>query len=355
MPHLRLRHAPGRIAAASLAIFAITCTSPITPGPAVVELVLASISPNTGSAIGGTDVTIRGSGFAAGTAITIGGRAATDVTVRSSDTITAKTPASPVSGAVDIVATVNGRTSTLAGGFRYDVAAGSAPTIKSMAAQGTRLRQPPLFADHGETIRVSAVVEDADTPAAQLRYDWHACGGTFTGSGAQVEWKAPTDVSSPTCTIELIVDDGSRITTGSVVVRLHDSEVEVGALALEFLTEFADSHIPAELAVRNFWTGCPGRADELKDVERNRRDYLHVSHEYGDATVTVAFGGMCKTKAADACVITPVEWRSTYLPTGQLEVATGISTISGVYRDSRWWLCDSSADGASTLGFWFTR
>jgi hypothetical protein len=64
---------------------------------------------------------------------------------------------------------------------------------------------------------------------------------------------------------------------------------------------------------------------------------------------------MCKTKTADACVITPVEWRSTYLPTGQLEVAAGISTISGVYRDSRWWLCDSSADGASTLGFWFMR
>jgi hypothetical protein len=253
--------------------------------------------------------------------------------------------------------TLNGRTGILTGGFRYEPAAANvAPIIRSITAQGSRLRQPVNFADYGETIQITAVVDDSDTPADQLGYQWQACGGVFIGVGRQVEWRAPTTAVSPaTCIVELIVDDGPNVVTSSVVVRLHDSAVEVGALALEFLTEFANSAIPAELTVRNFWNGCPGKADELKDVERNRRDYLHVSHTYGDAKVTVAFGGMCKTKTADACVITPVEWRSTYLPTGQLEVATGISTISGVYRDSRWWLCDSSADGASTLGFWFMR
>jgi len=354
VPDLRLRHALGRIAPAALAVLVTTCSSPINPGP-VVEVTIASVTPSTGSPTGGTEVTIRGSGFAVGAAITIGGLAAVDVNVRGSDLITAKTPASPVSGAVDIVATVNGRTATLAGGFRYEVVSGSAPTIKSIVAQGTRPRQPPLFADYGETIRLTAVVEDVDTPAAQLQYDWHACGGTVTGSGAQVDWKAPTGVSSPTCTIELIVDDGSRIATGSVVVRLHNSLEEIGTLVHNFLNDFADSTVPADIAVRNFSNSCPGKADELKDVERNRRDYIHISHTYGGSTITVAFGGMCKTKTADACAITPVEWRSTYIPTGQLEVATGISTISVVYRDSRWWLCDSSADGASTLGFWFMR
>ena len=34
--------------------------------------------------------------------------------------LTAKTPASAMAGAVDIAVTLNGRTGTLAGGFRYD-------------------------------------------------------------------------------------------------------------------------------------------------------------------------------------------------------------------------------------------
>jgi hypothetical protein len=52
-------------------------------------------------------------------------------------------------------------------------------------------------------------------------------------------------------------------------------------------------------------------------------------------------------------VITPVEWQSTVLATKAQETVKGTSTISGVYRDSRWWLCDSSFDGASTLGLHF--
>ena len=73
------------------------------------------------------------------------------------------------------------------------------------------------------------------------------------------------------------------------------------------------------------------------------------------ATATVAFGSMCRTKAADACVITPVEWRSTVLATQAVEIAKGTSIISGIYRDSRWWLCDSLYQGASSLGLHFMR
>jgi len=268
--------------------------------------------------------------------------------------ITAKTPSSTIAGAVDIAVLLNGRTGTLAGGFRYEVSTNTPPTIKSIVAQGKRLRQPANFGDYGETLSVTATVEDSQTSPANLTYQWHACGGTFTGTGSQVEWRTPASGALPsTCSVELIVSDGLRVVSGSVPVRLHNSAAEVAAFALEFLEEFADSTIPAELTVRNFWNSCPGKADELKDVENNRRDYRHVSHTYGAAKTTIAFGSMCKTKAADACVITPVEWRSTYIPTGELRVATGVSTISGVYRDTRWWLCDSLADGGSTLNSLF--
>jgi hypothetical protein len=288
----------------------------------------------------------------------VGGRPATDVTVRGADTIEARTPSSTIAGPVDVVVTLNGRTAVLAGGFRYEpIAPNTSPVIRSIAAQGRRLRQPPAYADYGETIQVTLVVEDAESTATQLTYGWQqTCSGTFTGTGPQVEWTAPAMGTLPSmCTIQVTITDGPHVVTSSIPVRVHNSVEEVGVLALEFLEEFAVSTIPAATTVRNFSSSCPGKADELKDVEENRRDYIHVSHTYGAAKVTVAFGGMCKTKTADACVITPVEWRSTLIRTGQLEVATGISTISGVYRDSRWWLCDSSADGVSTLGLWFSR
>ena len=191
-------------------------STPTKPGP-VVEFAVQSVSPGTGPATGGTELTIRGSGFATGATVTIGGRPATDVAVRGADMITAKTPASTIAGAVDIAVLVNGRTGTLAGGFRYEVATNTTPTIKSIVAQGKRVRQPANFGDYGETLTVTAVVEDAQTNPAALTYQWHACGGTFTGTGPQVEWKAPASGALPTtCTIELIVSDGPRVVTGSV-------------------------------------------------------------------------------------------------------------------------------------------
>jgi hypothetical protein len=356
VPDLRLRHAPGWAATAVIAVLATTC-SPTTPDP-VVELAISSVAPSTGPATGGTELTIRGAAFATGATISVGGRPATEVTVRGADTIAAKTPASSTAGPVDVVVTLNGRTAVLTGGFRYEPAGpNTAPVIRSIAAQGRRLRQPPAFADYGETIQITLVVEDAESPAAQLVYQWEQnCSGTFSGTGPQVDWTAPAGGTLPsTCNIQVTVTDGPHVLTRSITVRLHNSVVEVGALALEFLEEFANSTIPAETTVRNFSNSCPGKAAELKDVQDNRRDYIHVSHTYGPAKITVAFGGVCKMKTADACVITPVEWRSTYIPTKELKVASGISTISGIYSDSRWWLCDSLADGGSTLNSLFMR
>lgn len=344
----------------ALAVLATTCNSPTKPQP-VVELAINSVTPSAGSSVGGTDVTIRGVGFAAGATITIGGRAATDVTVRGSDVIAAKTPASSIAGPVDVVVTLNGRTSALTAGFRYEpTGPNTAPIIRSISAQGRRLRQPPTFADYGETIQITLVVEDAESSAAQLAYQWQQdCSGTFSAAVAQVEWTAPTAGTLPsTCNIQVTVTDGPHVLTRSIAIRLHNSVAEVGALVMEFLEEFADSTIPAERTVRNFSDSCPGKAAELKDVSSNRVTHKIHTHAYGPTAVTVAFGGVCRAKTADACAVTSVEWQSTRLappgpPPPREETVKGISTISGVYRDSRWWLCESSFDGTSSLGLHF--
>lgn len=348
-----MRHALDRAAAAAIAVLATTCSSPAKPGPVAVELAIHSVAPTAGPAAGGTEVTIRGTGFAAGAAITIGGRAATDVTVRGSDMVTAKTPVSAVAGPVDVAVTLNGRTQVLAGGFRYDPTAPNiAPVIQSITAQGRRPRQPASYADYGETIQITLVVTDAESAATQLGYQWRPCDGTIAGTGPQVEWTAPAIGSLPsTCTIEVTVTDGPHVLTRSIVVRLHNSIAEVTALAMEFLTEFADSKIQAATVVRNFSDSCKGKVDELEQVERNRRDYRILSHTYGTPSVTVGFGGVCpfRSRSADACFRMPAGWISTKVIDGSTEVVTGVSHVTGVYRNSEWWLCDSDYGSTSTV------
>ncbi len=339
----------------ALAVLAATCSSPTKPGPVDVELTIQSVSPAAGPASGGTELTIRGAGFATGATISIGGQPATDVTVRGADLIAAKTPLSTIAGPVDVVVALNGRTNSLAGGFRYEpTGPNTAPVIRSFTAQGTRSRQPAAFADYGETIRLTLVVEDSELAASQLGYQWRPCDGTITGTGPQVDWTAPVGGTLPsTCTIEVTITDGPHVATRSVVVRLHNSAVEIGALAMEFLNEFADSTIPAVTTVRNFSNSCPGKVDELEQVTNNRNTRFINSHVYGAQTITIAFGGTCRTKASDACVIMPVEWNSTIKLSGLIEIAKGTSYISGVYRDSRWWLCDSMFPSLSSLGLRF--
>jgi Glycosyl hydrolases family 16/IPT/TIG domain len=85
---------------------------------------VSAISPNAGTASGGAAVTITGTGFQSGVAVTIGGVAATSVTVVSSTSITAKTPAH-AAGAADVaVKNTDNQTGGLSGGYTYTSTSG---------------------------------------------------------------------------------------------------------------------------------------------------------------------------------------------------------------------------------------
>src|SRR5437867_2702581 len=84
------------------------------PAPTV-----SAISPSSGTSSGGAAVTITGTGFAAGATVSLGGTAATNVTVVSSTSLTATT-AAHAAGAVDVVVTnSDGQSGTLTGGYTY--------------------------------------------------------------------------------------------------------------------------------------------------------------------------------------------------------------------------------------------
>ncbi|HET7213288.1 MAG TPA: IPT/TIG domain-containing protein [Terriglobia bacterium] len=101
----------------------------VSPTPTV-----SSVSPNSGSTNGGTSVTITGTNFAAGATVTFGGTAASSVSVRSSTSIIATTPAH-AAGAVNVVVTnTGGPSATLTNGFNYTTSSGTPITFVQVAA-----------------------------------------------------------------------------------------------------------------------------------------------------------------------------------------------------------------------------
>ena len=219
---------------------------------------LSGIAPNSGTTLGGTVVTITGSNLASVVTVSIGGTAATGVSV-SGSTITATTGAH-ASGVVDVVVTSNGQTGRLTGGFTYKAPAqttNTPPVVKSIVAKGTRPNEPSQFADLDEEIAITATVEDAETPISQLTFEWSAPTGTFTGQGASVTWKAPAQFTTPApVTVSLVVTEKYQTTdasglpvdkenkvTSSSIVQLHDSESEVSGMAKQFLLDFSDSSL----------------------------------------------------------------------------------------------------------------
>ncbi len=74
--------------------------------------VITSVSPSSGTHLGGTPITISGQYFTGATSVTVGGAQATAVAVTNDTTITAVTPPGIV-GQVDVIVTTPGGTSTI--------------------------------------------------------------------------------------------------------------------------------------------------------------------------------------------------------------------------------------------------
>ncbi len=94
------------------------------------DLQVTSITPTSGSTLGETAVTIKGSGFLAGATVTIG-NSATSVDVVSETEITAKT-ASTAAGSDEVVVTDANGTSTRGPSYTYYIA--PPPTVVTGAA-----------------------------------------------------------------------------------------------------------------------------------------------------------------------------------------------------------------------------
>ena len=225
------------------------------------------------------------------------------------------------------------------------------PTVKAITVGVSR-------AEVGDTVSISADVDDAETPVDQLKYAWTASAGSFSGTGRQVTWTlakgaaTPVDVTFTVTVTETYadVDDANKpITRENKVsldaassLRVHDSVAEIGKIVFAFLvTYFGNSNVSADAAVVDFIDPCPdcpsGKADERHDVQDNRDRYTFISSTINILSVDV---NASRTFAfVDAyCAFTSREKSS-----GISGTAEGICSLTALYSNGRWWLCESHA------------
>ena len=234
------------------------------------------------------------------------------------------------------------------------------PVIGVFTVQGTRTNEPPNFADANEDLPVSVAVTDAESNVNDLKYNWSAPIGTFSGSGRSVTWKAPATVQAPTDVtislevVETYTSQGKPVenkVTGSTTLSLHDSTKEVGDMALQFIQDFGDSSIGVTQVMRNFQPDCYGTEEERGQVADNRQNFRINNSQVALVSTAVNFGGTCpfRQKRGDACSRVRATFQSTVLQDvggmkkGDSTTATGVDQVAAMYyRDQkRWKLCDS--------------
>jgi hypothetical protein len=205
-------------------------------------------------------------------------------------------------------------------------------------------------------VAITAAVTDAETPVAQLQFAWTVSAGTINGQGSSVVWHTPKDDPTPKdYTIKLTVTETYGTASGGVmpqqsvsaespVVRLHNSPKELGDLAVGFLTDFANSSVSPATAVRNFSDTCRGKQDELNDITENRSHFVILNSSLRLRSARVRSDNV----RADMSVSCGFSSRITKCDSGDLKCVVGAvsdvageCTLTGVYEQQRWWLCDS--------------
>ena len=151
------------------------------------------------------------------------------------------------------------------------------------------------------SVTVTATVRDPETPIEQLGFEWLADAGAFSGQGPSVTWTVPKGAPTPndyavTVTVTETygpanaqgVRSSNVVKASSSAVRVHDSPRELSELSMRFLSDFANSAVPASTAVKEFTDSCGGKAEERIDIEENRIKFEILSSSLSMKNVSVS-------------------------------------------------------------------
>jgi uncharacterized repeat protein (TIGR02059 family) len=150
------------------------------PAPTV-----TAASPDQGSTIGGTAITISGSGFTTGATVLIDGVACTDVVVVSPTSLTCVTPPG-TAGARDVTVTnADGQSATISGGFTYVTApvTPGVPDLSVNSDSGTS-SSDDITSDSTPTISVAGATNNHTVTVTASRTGFDDVSCTFVATAA---------------------------------------------------------------------------------------------------------------------------------------------------------------------------
>ena len=232
----------------------------------------------------------------------------------------------------------------------------TAPRQIPIPLAGGGVLTPPIIAsisgptsrrEAGVDIPLVAVVQDAETPVADLSYAWAANVGTIIGNGARATFRMASGIQKGVdVVVTLTVTENRKNREFKVVgqatpFRVHDSVAELKEISRRFLMDlFGHSDIPPIGCLVDFSENGPckqGRADELQDLINHRRDYGVLDRRMNGQQVVF-------TGTDSARVDNDAWFMDRYFPTGKIGTTTGNFPLTAVYETQRWWLCASGFD-----------
>ena len=208
------------------------------------------------------------------------------------------------------------------------------PTVSAIAVQAPRPEQPSTLASIGDRMTLTASVNDAETSLSDLILEWSVLPnvGTFTGTGASVQWTAPSSTTSPQTIVLMLTvlerylePDASGLPVQrehrvqrTTTLKVHDTVKEVSEMAVDFLTLFSNSGLTPEVVLHNFSKTCDGvkgYSQEYDDIVISRANVVILSHTITPPTFfEYEFGAdnACsrtqKPTPGDVCVEVPITW-----------------------------------------------
>ncbi len=304
------------------------------PGDYVIRMVAAGpvvsgLSPSSGSAYGGSAVTITGSGFAAGATVDFGTQAATNVVVNAPTSITATAP--PGSGTQDVTVTAGGVTSA---GSSADQFAYLTPTAVTLALASAVVTP-------GGTVTAGGTVYDAQgavVPGATVDvavYGGNAVVATTDGFGDYtVTLAAPTATGGANVTATLAgtspaVSASAGLTVvGGVSIGVSPQSVPVGGTAqVSGVVTGGSATVDLSLTGGSGTggTGSISPATVSSDVYGNYAAEFTAPDEAGAVTVEATVYGAVYTAQA-IILVTPQG--TSVVGTGQTAASGGTATAS---------------------------
>ncbi len=183
------------------------------PAPTV-----TSITPNSGSANGGTSVTIAGTGFLAGATVSLGGSAATNVNVVSSTSITATTPAHAAGAVTVTVTNTDAQSDSLTNGYTY-------VTVTNTDAQSGSLTNGYTYSNPAPT--VTSITPNTGTSAGGTSV---TIAGTGFTAGATVSLGGTAATAVNVVSSTSITATTPAHTAGAVNVVVTNTDAQSGTL-----------------------------------------------------------------------------------------------------------------------------